>query len=80
MYHNAQHYTETLVKMQLQLHRPFPRVVQLADARLTLQAAQHRRRQRSVCDEAEQGDAHIQHAQRQLKGAAHHVCRHHQQL
>jgi hypothetical protein len=54
--------------------------VQLARVWLTLQPAQHRRRQSAVCDEADHADADVQHTQRQLEGTAHHICWHHQQL
>jgi hypothetical protein len=56
------------------------RVVQLACVWLTLQPAQHWRRQSAVCNEADHADADVQHTQRQLEGPAHHISWHHQQL
>jgi hypothetical protein len=47
---------------------------------LTLQPAQHLRRQSAVCDEADHADANVQHTKCQLEGTAHHIRWHHQQL
>ena len=92
--HHAQHRKQALAKSQTYLTcQPAGRItivisalqgshrlVQLARIWLTLQPAQHRRRQSAVCDEADHADADIQHTQCQLEGPAHHICWHHEQL